>query len=294
MKKKGFTILEIMVVLAVIVIIIGIAGARSKGMKDQALISRANTELKQLQLAVVSYYYNSSPHVYPPTSTTVAASYLVSANPQIIRSSLYDPWGATATTEYNYVLSSNGQYYAISSVGPNGVIGSCLAAGTKILLADGTTKAVEHLQVGDVLSGSNGAKNKVLDIGAMPKQDRKIYSFNGGDYFVTVDHLFSSKNGWAAIDPKLAQETHPGLKVTKLAVGSELVTRTAVVRINKIVFKAFKDSIVYNPQLDGSHDYYADGFLVHNVPKVGISISDAGVVSGKGADDICVTNGSGC
>ena len=294
MKKKGFTILETMVVLAVIVIIIGIAGARSKGMKDQALIGRAKTELKELQLSVFSYYYNSNPRVYPPTSTTVAASYLVTAKPQMITSPLYDPWGATSTTEYNYKLSNNGQYFVISSVGPNGTIGSCLAAGTRILLADGTTKTVENLQVGDILLSSNGAKNKVLDIGAMPKQDRKIYAFNGGDYFVTADHPFSTKNGWAALDPKLAQEMHPGLKVVKLDIGSELLTRTGVVHINKIVFKAFKDSVVYNPHLDGSHDYFADGFLVHNIAVGGISISDTGVVSGKGADDICVTNGTGC
>jgi len=296
MNKKSFTILEILVVLAVVALLIGIAVPRLRGMQDQSNIARVKVELSSLKSAVESYYANISPHVYPPTTTTLGASYLVTANPQIITIPFYDPWGATSTTEYNYKLSTNGQYYVISSVGPNGAIGSCLTAGTKIILADGTTKAVEHLQVGDVLLGSNGAKNKVLDIGAMPKQDRKIYSFNGGNYFVTVDHLFSTKNGWAALDPELAQEMHPGLKVTKLAVGSELVTRTGVVRINKIDFKAFKDSVVYNPQLDGSHDYYADGFLVHNspAPPAGISIDNSGNVTGKGADDICVTNGNGC
>jgi|GEM_PF-1503414 len=293
MNKKGFTILEILVVLSVIAILIGIAVPRLKGMQDQANISKAKAELKTLQAAIVSYYTNSSPNAYPPTSTTVATTSLITATPQIISTALYDPWGATATTEYNYVLSANGQYYVISSVGPNGAIGSCLAAGTKVLLADGKTKMVEKLLVGDILLGLNGAKNKVLDVGVMPKQDRKIYSFNGGDYFVTADHPFSTKTGWAAIDPKLAQEMHSGMKVEKLDVGSELVTRTGIVHIDKIDFKAFKDSVVYNPQLDGSHDYYADGFLVHNAVG-GLGISNAGVVSGIGGDDICRTNGSGC
>jgi len=294
MKNKGFTILEILVVLSVIAILIGIAVPRLKGMQDQANISKAKAELKTLQAAIVSYYTNTSPNAYPPTSTTVATTSLITATPQIISTALYDPWGATSTTEYNYVLSANGQYYVIASVGPNGTFGSCLAAGTRILLADGTTKMVENLQVGDILLGSNGAKNKVLDVGVMPKQDRKIYSFNDGNYFVTVDHPFSTKNGWAAIDPKLAQKTHPGLKVTKLDVGSELITRTGMVRIDKIDFKAFKDSVVYNPRLDGSHDYYANGFLVHNPPPGTISISDTGVVSGISGDDICRTNGTGC
>jgi len=295
-SKKGFTILEILVVLSVIAILIGIAVPRLKGMQDQANISKAKAELRALQAAIVSYYTNTSPNAYPPTSTTVGATYLTTATPQIISSPLYDPWGATSTTEYKYVLSSNGKYYVIGSVGPNGTIGSCFAAGTEIMLATGTTKTVEKLQIGDILLGSNGAKNKVLDIGVMPKEDRKIYSFNGGDYFVTADHPFSTKaGGWAALDPKLAEEMHPGMKTDKLDIGTELMTHNGSLRVEKIDFKAVKDSVVYNPQLDGSHDYYADGFLVHNnAPPPSFGIGDDGVVTGKAGDDICVTNGSGC
>src|SRR5208283_3446555 len=37
----------------------------------------------------------------------------------------------------------------------------CFVAGTKILLADGSIVEVQNIKVGDVLSGSKGAHNKV-------------------------------------------------------------------------------------------------------------------------------------
>ena len=48
-RVKGFTILEILVVLAVLAILIAIAVPRIKGMQDQAGITRAKSELKTIQ-----------------------------------------------------------------------------------------------------------------------------------------------------------------------------------------------------------------------------------------------------
>jgi len=289
MNKKGFTILEILVVLSVIAILIGIAVPRLKGMQDQANISKAKAELRALQAAIVSYYTNTSPNAYPPTSTTVAASYLISATPQIIASPLYDPF-RTPPAEYLYVLSGNGMYYFILSTGPNGV-NNCFTSGTKVLLADGSTKNIENLQVGDLLLGSRGTHNTVVKIDVRPRQDRKIFSLNEGRYFVTEDHPIMTKGGWKALNSKIAQQEHPEVKVGQLKIGDELVTHTGFVRLEKIRFKILRDAVVYNQQLNSSHDYYADGFLVHN--RVVPSIDDSGVVSISG-DDICVTNGTGC
>jgi prepilin-type N-terminal cleavage/methylation domain-containing protein len=304
MGKKAFTILELVIVLSVLVILIGIAIPRIKGMQQAGQIAQVKAELQTMQTAVESYYSNSSPHMYPGASnamtTTLGANYLTSATPQIISSPLYDPFNPTASTEYNYYLSTNGAYYVISSIGPNGAWG-CFVPGTKILLADGKTKTIESLKAGDVLLGAQQAHNKVVLPKIMPKEDWNIYAFNGGRYFVTRDHLFMTKQGWKAIDPKPAQKQHPELKVGQLQVGDEFVTRTGIILLKKIDFKILKNAVVYNPQLDGSHDYYADGFLVHNASGTSSSqppsISTMGVVTktnGSASDDICVTNGSGC
>jgi hypothetical protein len=225
----------------------------------------------------------------------VGANYLVSATPQIISNPLYDPFNPTPSTEYGYYLSSNGAYYVVSSMGPNGAWG-CFVAGTRVLLANGSMKAIENLKAGDVLLGAQQAHNKFVHLKIMPQEDRKIYAFNGGRYFVTEDHLFMTKEGWKSLNPKIAQKQHPGIKLGALQVGDAFVTRTGIIPLKKIDFKILKNAVVYNPQLDGSHDYYADGFLVHNVPAgwTGPTINAFGAVQGKGPDDICLTNGTGC
>jgi prepilin-type N-terminal cleavage/methylation domain-containing protein len=120
MPKKAFSILEILVVLTVLAILIGIAIPRISGMQQQGNLAKVRAELKTLKAAIESYNTFSNHHGYPPSSTILQASYLVNASPQIISNILYDPFGATPTTEYNYLSSSNGAYYIVWSAGTSG------------------------------------------------------------------------------------------------------------------------------------------------------------------------------
>ena len=111
LRLKGFTILELLVVLTVLIILISIAVPRLKGMRDNANISKANTELQTIQSAIESYYtFHSNPHVYPDDLAE-----LPTASPQVMSNAMYDPFGATATTGYNYLV--NGQYYVAWAAG---------------------------------------------------------------------------------------------------------------------------------------------------------------------------------
>lgn len=112
-RKKGFTIIELLIVISVIAILVGIALPRFKGMKDEANIAKAKGELTSIQAAVESYWTHHS-NVYP---ANIAAA-LTGAVPQILAVVPYDPFGATSTTAYGYVTA--GQYYVIFSAGPNG------------------------------------------------------------------------------------------------------------------------------------------------------------------------------
>lgn len=119
MKRAGFTIIELMVVMLVIAILVGVTIPRFKGMQDQANISKAEMELKTLQTAVESYYINQNPRAYPSSTETLASDYLVDAVPNIVSSVLYDPF-RSGSVEYGYYRSDNGNYYVITSVGPDG------------------------------------------------------------------------------------------------------------------------------------------------------------------------------
>ena len=108
MRRKGFTILELLIVIAVIVIIVGIAFPQFKGMQDESNIVRAKGELRMLQTAVESY----AVHNNGTLPATLAA--LTTAVPQIAPSVLpTDPFGGAA-----YGYSKNGKWFVIYSAGP--------------------------------------------------------------------------------------------------------------------------------------------------------------------------------
>jgi hypothetical protein len=168
----------------------------------------------------------------------------------------------------------------------------CFVAGTQILMADGSLKAIEAIVAGDCVLGADSEINKVLDIETPLLGNRPLYSFNGGRAFVTHDHPLMTADGWKAIDPGTARFAHPGApRVGALAVGDRLVilagvTRcaipvavgadhgapayetvceTALIRIETIsAHDSDPAQQVYNLKLEGNHTYFADGYLAHN------------------------------
>ena len=115
--RRGFTLIEIMVVIAVIAILIGIALPRFRGMQVEGLISQAKGELRTLQTAIESYYIHNN-NAYPATGSVALQAALASATPSIIDYVPTDPFSAN---DYVYVMGgTNSKYYIIYSVGPGG------------------------------------------------------------------------------------------------------------------------------------------------------------------------------
>ena len=118
-SKRGFTLLEILVVITLILIIAGIALPRFAGVTDEGRKAKAKAELRTIQTALESYLLNISSTV--PADWTALEIALENATPRLIgeMSRLYDPFGATATTNYRIERSGNGKYYVLFSIGPN-------------------------------------------------------------------------------------------------------------------------------------------------------------------------------
>lgn len=143
LRRKGFTILELMIVIAVIAILIGIALPKFKGMRDEGNIARAKGEMRTLQTAVESYRIHQGSY---PT----ALSDLTSATPNIVGSSLpADPFNGTAN--YGYVQSADTAttYYVIWSPGPN-------AGSAPTVANNGTVTAANVIYVSNGTPGSGG------------------------------------------------------------------------------------------------------------------------------------------
>ena len=113
MHKKGFTIIELLIVISVIAILVGIALPRFKGMQDEANIAKAQGDLRTLQTGVESYYIHNNSS-YPTVLTALTANTTV---PNIIGNTLpTDPFATNGN--YTYTVASGN--YTISSPGPTG------------------------------------------------------------------------------------------------------------------------------------------------------------------------------
>ena len=136
MGKKGFTILEILVVLSVLAILIGMAIPRIKGMQDEANKTKAKAELKTIQSAIEAYANNQNPRAYPATSASVVATTLATQTSPLVDASIYDPFAATGVG-YNYMRSANGKYYVIYSIGPDATSATSAMADTGAVTTGG-------------------------------------------------------------------------------------------------------------------------------------------------------------
>lgn len=162
----------------------------------------------------------------------------------------------------------------------------CFTADTDIVMADGSVKTIDHVRPGDCVLGPWGVPAKVKAVETPELGDRELYSFNGGDPFVTSEHPFSTPEGWKSIDPVATELERPSAPVSALRVGDYLLCRVAGggVLASGNLAHAFKAepglkpvvlrSVIgvfghpamklYNLILEEGHEYFANGFLVHN------------------------------
>ena len=116
--KKGFTLVELLIVMAVIAILIGIAIPSFRGMQQEAWRTQSEGDTRVLKIACESLYKNTG--AYPvDTDPVVWQSQITGAIPTIVEVALNDPFQA-GSVEYTYDRSANGYYYVIYSIGPSG------------------------------------------------------------------------------------------------------------------------------------------------------------------------------
>jgi len=149
-RSKGFTLVELIIVLTVIAIILAVVLPSFRGMRQEANMSRAQQELNTLKTAVTSYFRNNN--AYP---ANVHAA-LTGASPRIITSILEDPFKTDASTTpntYGYVTGTDasfGEYFIVYSKGPDATAATVWNAATGQVDVGG-----------DDIAASNAPLNKV-------------------------------------------------------------------------------------------------------------------------------------
>ena len=123
--RRGFTLIELMIVIAVMAILIGTALPYFKGMQDEGNAAKAAGELRTLATAIESFYIHND-QAYPVQTTTVDTAWqsdtdsLTTAGPTIVKTVLTDPFSTSQEYGYATGAASGSTYYVVFSVGPDG------------------------------------------------------------------------------------------------------------------------------------------------------------------------------
>jgi hypothetical protein len=148
----------------------------------------------------------------------------------------------------------------------------CFDAGSQVLMADGTTKNIEDVQVGDVVMSLNEdtgeyVAQEVAKTIIKHNSDDLVYInlSNGVQIGMRAYHPLLTTEGWKSLRPGLAETIVDVGYVELLKVGDVLVGYDENVTIVSIEIRpAIENYDTYNLSIDGYHNYIVNGVVVHN------------------------------
>ena len=168
---------------------------------------------------------------------------------------------------------------------PGGVPGggdpTCFAAGTEISLANGDTKNIEDIVIGDEVLGWDGEKIESSTVIAVDHShtveshadackllgdEPSLYTIDDTGIEFTPEHPFLTKDGWKSLVPDENQEPYLSNKQPKiLQVGDSICVNSEWKEIEDIrIVRSDAKEKVYNITVDRLHSYIANGIIVHN------------------------------
>lgn len=117
-REKGFTLVEIMIVLVVIGVLAAFLVPRYQGMKEEALNSATDQQLKAVETALYSYA-NHNDGVFPGATgggnrITAMVDSLNNARPRIVTAKVNDEFG-NQLRYYHRIYQSRYYYFLVSS-----------------------------------------------------------------------------------------------------------------------------------------------------------------------------------
>ncbi len=170
-------------------------------------------------------------------------------------------------------VSSYDNYFADDLLAHNKC---CFAAGTPVTMADGTTKSIEDVNIGDFVLSYNLDTGKlepseVLDLQQPIREGLYTVTFeNGKELSVTNDHPLYTDRGWAAIDVDAAYRGYALDKIAKLEVGTGVLQQDMTYsKVRSIAYVPGDVQTYTLKKVSKNHNFFADGFLAHNQKLIG-------------------------
>lgn len=126
----------------------------------------------------------------------------------------------------------------------------CLAKGTQISMADGTTKLIENICQGDLVRIKDGGNASVREV--IMQEECQVVNLilrSGREVALTDGHAVYTKDG-----------VYP---VSRLKRGQEVLTENGTDRIEEIIPHCERTYDVYSLRLDGGEWLFANGVVVY-------------------------------
>ena len=148
----------------------------------------------------------------------------------------------------------------------------CFDPGSKVLMADGTEKNIEDVEVGDMvmsLDEETGeyVPQKVLATIMREKADDLVYVnlSNGTRIGMRAYHPLLTTEGWKSLRPEQAETVMDVGEVPLLKVGDTLVGYEENVTIVSIEKREHIENYnTYNLTIENTHNYIVEGVVAHN------------------------------
>ena len=149
----------------------------------------------------------------------------------------------------------------------------CFDAGSQVLMADGTTKNIEEIAVGDEVISLNEEtgefiSQRVTRTVVKHNSDDLVYVnlSNGTRIGMRAYHPLLTTEGWKSLRPELAETMmEAGMKVEMIEVGDTLIGYEENVTIVSIETRPeIENYDTYNFSVEGFHNYIVNGVVAHN------------------------------
>jgi hypothetical protein len=157
----------------------------------------------------------------------------------------------------------------ISEIYFDGIDVHCFAKGTKIQLADNSTKNIEDLNVGDLVAYMN-FDTKTIKSAKIEKTEKVIhhglvnYGFESGlTITATQDHPFKIDNkGWASLKPDKSIQYKGFESIEKIKIGDLFLTANGTEKLVSIEYLKGEQETYTISKLSSGDNFIANGLIV--------------------------------
>lgn len=163
--------------------------------------------------------------------------------------------------------------------------GKCLAAGTPVLMYDGTIKPVETIGVGELIMGPDSRPRRVLSLARGRELLYRVTQSNGDPYVVNESHILSLRTKSGAIknipvreyinEPAHWQMRYFGWRVPRVLNGD------LTPELGQITVEPIGEGDYYGFEIDGDHLFMLGDFTVTHNTYTFCYISDSAAQRGN-------------